>query len=406
MKVQRPGVRTKVRTDLSLIKDVVRLLEGILRKNGILNPMDIVEVFEEMMLNELDYQNERRNILYFRKLYASKNGFYVPEVLEANSSSRVLIIEFISGCKITDLPQLKAWGLDTKKIAEQCLQSYLLQIFDYGYFHADPHPGNLLVRPNGTIVLIDFGMVGRLNRQDKYALAGMFNSLAQQDARGMAMNIRRLSLDSDIEDMKMFEIDLNDLIEDLVIYGETSEGMSLITKRLQSLIYQYDLKMPGSVYMILRALVILEGNSAMLSPEIHLFEYLKPYGFKILREQFSPQNVTLDLFYTAQQVTSLLYHFPTELRSIIRKVRKGQLNLNVYLKGIEPLFSKLDRAANKVAGALVTSALLISSAITMTATYPPDFPRLLGFPIISFAGFVLSGLYGTFLLYYLIKKRS
>lgn len=406
VKVQRKGVYTKVTTDLSLLKEVVKLLENFFHKNGILNPLEIVETFEKSLISELDYTTEARHLTNFKALYKDQQSFYVPEIFDEYSTRKVLVMEFISGCKITDLLQLKAWGLDPEKIAEKGLDIYLQQIFDFGYFHADPHPGNVLVRPNGTIVLIDFGMVGKLNRQNKFAFAGIFIGLANQDARAMATNLRRLAIDSEIDDIKAFENDLTDMVEDLVVFEQGREGMSAITNRLQALIYKYGLKVPGSVYLVLRALAILEGIGGVLHPNFNALEPIRPYGAKIVKEQYSLENLSLDVFYTGSQLTSLLYNLPVEIRSILKKVRKGTLNLNIELIGYREALNRMDTITNKLTIAIINAALLVASSISMTVNYPPDMPRPLGFPLISFIGFTFSFLLGLMLFFYITRKKQ
>ena len=135
-----------------------------------------------------------------------------------------------------------------------------------GIFHADPHPGNILIKPNGKITLIDFGMVGKLMQSQKYAFAGVFISLAKKDAKNMATNVRRLALDHEIDDMRTFEYDLNHLIQDYVVLGDEDFGLRDFTARLQKLAYKYKLQMPGVIFLILRSLAILEGNRQVPRP--------------------------------------------------------------------------------------------------------------------------------------------
>ncbi|MCI5056160.1 MAG: AarF/UbiB family protein, partial [Flavobacteriales bacterium] len=179
VKVQRPGVREVVERDLAIIVEATRRAERYLKRQGMLNPKDVVHTFQRSILKELDYNNEARNIEKFKNFYQKHRNFYVPGAYREMSSERVLVIEFAGGCKINDANQLRAWGLDPKKIAENGMFIYLTQIFEYGYFHADPHPGNVLVKPDGTICLIDFGMVGRLMPKDKIAFATVFISIAK-----------------------------------------------------------------------------------------------------------------------------------------------------------------------------------------------------------------------------------
>ena len=269
--------------------------------------------------------NEARNIEQFRKFYQDDPNFVVPVAYKGLSSERVLIMEFISGCKITDIKRLEEWGLDPKAIAIKGLDIYLKQIFEAGYFHADPHPGNVLVRPDGTIALIDFGMVGKLMQQDKFALAGVFISMAQHNARGMANSFRKLSLEGEIENIHALEYDLNEFIEDFANLDVEEVSMAEMAQRLQQIIFKYRIRVPGAVFLIMRALAILDGIGKIVHPEFNAFDYIRPYGVNILREQFSIENIGMELFYSGSQFMSFLYSLPLEVKSILKKIRKGKI---------------------------------------------------------------------------------
>ncbi len=406
IKVQRPKAEVTVKTDLALLKDLVKILENFFLNQGILNPLEIVDTFEKIMLSELDYETEAINLISFKKLYGDHPEFYIPKTFKEFSTKKILVIEFVSGCKISDKIQLEAWGLSPKVIAEKGMDIYLTQIFEFGFFHADPHPGNVLIRPNGTIVLIDFGMVGKLTRQNKYAFAGVFIGLAQQDAKGMAINLRRLAVDSDIDDMRAFENDLYELIEDMVIYDYEEGGMTELTIRLQELIYKYQLKVPGSIFMILRALAILEGIGNILHPNFKALEFIKPYGAKLLKEQFSVKNLGLDLYYTSSQLSALLYNLPFEIRSILKKIRKGNLNLNIDISGLDTLNKGLDYAAHTIVLGLISAALFIGTSVSINSRIVEQMPTLFGLPWLTFLGFALSAFFAVMLFFHSFRNNK
>ncbi|MBD2769986.1 AarF/ABC1/UbiB kinase family protein [Hymenobacter sp. BT664] len=383
VKVQRPGVREKVRSDLALLHELVRLTAGFLQKQGLANPQDIVDAFERSMSKELDYTAEARSMEQFRKLYADYTTFYIPKPFREISTERILVIEFVSGCKITDKAQLLAWGLSPETVAEVGMDIYLTQIFEFGVFHADPHPGNVLVQPNGTVVLIDFGMVGRLTKQQKYAFAGVFIGMARQDARSMALNFRRLALTAEIPDMRAFEADLSQLIEDFATLDVKEMSMSDLADALQGVIYTYKLQVPGAVFLILRALVILEGIGKVLHPNFNTFEFVRPYGAKIIREQYSRQNLLSEAEYTGTQLLALLQTLPADVRQIVRKISKGELRLKFELIGYQTLLRKADQLVSRTILALLSVGGLLFSGFTLLGRYSPDMPYHRGVPEIT-----------------------
>ncbi|HEX8327022.1 MAG TPA: AarF/ABC1/UbiB kinase family protein [Hymenobacter sp.] len=383
VKVQRPGVREKVRSDLALLHELVRLTAGFLQKQGLANPQDIVDAFERSMSKELDYTAEARSMEQFRKLYEDYTTFYVPKPFRELSTARILVIEFVSGCKITDKAQLLEWGLSPASVAENGMDIYLTQIFEFGVFHADPHPGNVLVQPDGTVVLIDFGMVGRLTKQQKYAFAGVFIGMARQDARSMALNFRRLALTAEIPDMRAFESDLSQLIEDFATLDVKEMSMSDLADALQAVIYNYKLQVPGAVFLILRALVILEGIGKVLHPNFNTFEFVRPYGAKIIREQYSRQNLLSEAEYTGTQLLALLQTLPADVRQIVRKISKGELRLRVELVGYQTLLRKADQLVSRTILALLSVGGLIFSGLSLMGRYSPGMPYWRGVPEIT-----------------------
>lgn len=389
VKVQRPGVRSKVTTDLILLRQFVGLTENFFRNVGILNPVDVVDAFEQSMLDELDYTIEARNVEQFRKMYRDVPNFHIPKAYRELCTRKMLVLEFVSGCKITDMAQLRSWGLDPAEIAERGLNIYFTQMFDKGFFHADPHPGNVLVRPNGDIALIDYGLVGKMVRRQKYAFSGLFISMSQHDARGMATNIRRLALDSDIEDMRAFEHDLDELIEEFLILDVGDADIAALTARLQGIIYKYKIKMPGPIFLLLRSLAILDGIGKTLHPDIQVLDFLRPYGARQIREQYSPENIGLELHNLLSQFASLGYNFPVEFRYILKKLRKGQLYFHIEHHGYQPLLDKIDLLAYRFILSLLISAFVIGSSISMLA-HTPNIPTFLGLPYITFFGFAIS----------------
>ncbi len=386
VKVQRPGVREKVEGDLRLLHELVRLTAGFLRGQGLANPQDVVEAFERSMTKELDYTSEARAMEQLRKLYEDYASFYIPKPYRELSTGKILVIEFVNGCKITDKAQLLAWGLRPATVAETGMDIYLTQIFEFGFFHADPHPGNVLVRPDGTLVLIDFGMVGKLTKQQKYAFAGVFISMARQDARSMAVNFRRLAISSDIPDMRAFEADLGQLIEDFAVLDVQDMSMSDLADSLQDIIYQYKLQVPGAVFLILRALVILEGIGKVLHPHFNTFEFVRPYGAKILKEQYSPENILNEAEYTGTQLLALLQTLPTDLRQITRKISKGELRVKVELSGYASLLRKADQLVGRTVLALLAVGTLLFAGLSLLGRYPPQMPYFRGLPLVTWYG--------------------
>lgn len=403
VKIQRPGVRRRIFADLQILKDLVKMGDSYLQKQGVLNAMDIVESFEKTMTKELYYQTEARAMDQFRNFYKDNKTFYVPKPYKDISTDKILIIEFVGGCKITDVEKLNEWGLDPTEIAENGLNIYLTQIFEFGYFHADPHPGNIIIQESGRIVLIDFGMVGKMLKQDKYAFAGVFIAMANHDPKQMAINMRRLAIEHDIKDMRRLEADLNEVIEDFAYLDVDESSIADVTVRLQTIIYNNKMIVPGGVFLIFRALAILEGIGKTIHPHFNTMEQVRPFGRKLVQEQFSFKNIRSEAFNQGQSLYAFLSTFPNEARTVLRKLRKGKLRIEVDQIGLPELGKKIDVVGNRLALSLVCSALLIAGAMTLNAD--PGYGAGEGVPKIAVAMFIGSGLVGFFLMLSLLRKK-
>jgi ubiquinone biosynthesis protein len=274
-----------------------------------------------------------------------------------------MVLEMIKGCKITDVKQLRAWDIDPEKIAEAGMDIYMTQMFEYGYFHADPHPGNVLVRPDGVICLLDFGMVGRLSNADKFNFAGIMVSMARKDARSMGIYLRKLAISDRITDTKEFENDLQNIIDDFASLDIKESSIADLGTELQRIVYQHKLKVSGTLFLLLRSLAILEGIGKLIHPNFNTFEYVRPYGMKLLRNRFSKENILNELVDRFNHIDYYLRYFPGDLQEIVRSIRQGRLHLEITHKGYEKVLESFQWAANRLSLAIVIAGLLIASAV-------------------------------------------
>lgn len=406
VKVRRPGVARKMHEDLDIIKYIALKAEKYIEEQGLPNAMDAVYAFESSMLKELDYKNEGKNIENFRNFYKDYKNFYVPKAYRSISTEKVLIIEFVSGCKITDLKQLKEWDLNPEKIAELGMDVYLMQIFEFGYFHSDPHPGNILITPEGTIILIDFGMLGKLMKQDKFAFANVMIAMGREDAQAMARNLKKLSIEDDIDDMKMLEYDLQEIIDEYANVSVEDSSIEEMINDLQIVMYKHKMRVPGGVFLIFRALAVLEGIGKIMHPNFNISAFVVPYGIKMIKEQYSPKEILNTAWYKSSEILTLLGSIPSEFSTILKKARKGDIRLKIDHQGYKPLLQKLDRIVNRFILTFVIFTLVLSSSILTLANFPPKLISPLGIPYLSVIGFISSLFLGLVLLYTVLRSRK
>lgn len=406
VKIQRPGVKDLVYRDLAILSDGVNRADRYLKKQGILNAKDMVRSFERSMHKELDYRTEARNLERFRNLYKSYKNFIIPAAYREFSSEKVMVMEFVGGCKISDVPQLRAWGLDPRKVAENGMGIYLTQIFEFGIFHADPHPGNVLVRKDGVICLLDFGMVGSMMKKDKYAFAGIFIGMAEQDAKKMAFNLRALAIEDQVEDQRQLEYDLNEIIEDFTALDVEESSIADMVQRLQKVMFDYQIRIPGDVFLIFRALTILEGIGKTLHPHFNTYDFIRPYGIKLMKEKYSPKNIWSDMTDRVGQMNAFLTTFPRDVKDILGKARHGKLHFEIEHQGYGYLLKKMDSIANRMVLTFLVMTFVIGSAITMTVDWGDRITYINGLPSISVYGLWFAGFLLVLLFYSIVRRRK
>ena len=405
VKVQRPGVDETIALDLGIIKEVVKRADRYLKKQGVLNAEEVVRVFERAITKELDYLNEARNIDRFRATYKGRSDFYVPRAYREYSTNKVLIMEFMKGCKITDVKQLKEWGLSPARIVERGMDIYLSQIFEYGYFHGDPHPGNILVDETGRIILLDFGMVGQLMKKDKYAFAGIFIAMSRHDAREMANQMRKLAVEDNITDMRQFVYDLNDMIEDYSYLDVSESSIQDVIERLQKIMFEYHITVPGGVFLIFRAFAILEGIGKKMHPNFKTYEFIRPYGQRLLTEQLKPENLASEAAQRFSNLTGFLNSFPVEVRGILQQVAKGKLHTEVELQGYGYALKKWDSISTRMSLTYIICALIIGSSIALIPQYTEDMKFYYGINKWSFMGYCIAAFFFAIWVYAIVRRK-
>lgn len=406
VKVQRPDVKAIVERDLQLLLEIVQRSDRYLKKQGVLNALDVVSAFERSMVKELDYSNEARNIQRFRTFYKNESNFYIPQVFRNISTDKVLVIEFVSGCKFTDKKQIREWGLNPKKIVENGLNIYLKQIFEYGYFHADPHPGNVLIRQDGIICLIDFGMVGQLSRRDKLAFANVFIAMAEQDSRKMAQAMRKLAISDGIKDLRLLEADLQELIDDYVLLDVSEGSIADVITKLQNIMVRYEMVVPAGIFLIFRALAILEGIGKIMHPTLNTYDFIRPFGVKILQQKFSPENLWNEFQYRTDQFSGFLTGLPSDIRELLGQAKNGKLSITISHQGYGYLLKKLDSIVNRLIITFIICSLIIASSIMATIPTPSSFMTRHGLPYWSVFGYSIAGILSLILIYAIFRRRK
>jgi ubiquinone biosynthesis protein len=391
LKVQRPGIGDTVELDIHILKSLARFVEERFDKFDAYQPIELVKMFETSIQKELDFTLEAGNMRRFEEQFRGNPDIYVPTVFPELCTEKVLCMEYIAGIKCTDLEALKQIGMTGQQLALKGINLYFEQVFDHGFFHADPHPGNIFVLPDQRVCFIDYGMMGSVMEPDRELLADLLLAVHDHDTEGMKAALLQFSWDEEKIDQKSLEYDINEFFQNYSNIGIADIDSNEVMAALNSLFFDYKIRVPSNLLLLLKALVIIEGVGLMLDPKYNIIENIHPYVSRLLRRKYSPIKLSKRMAKTLGELSKLATSLPEDMEEVIEKIKRGKLHVEFEHKGLEPLDSALDVASKRISLGLVLGALILGSSMLVIADVPPHYNNI---PVVGVIGFVLSGLFG------------
>jgi ubiquinone biosynthesis protein len=363
VKVQHAGIEAKVREDTEILVGLAGLAER-LEEFSHYKPASVASEFQRLLRRELDFARERRSLEYFADTFASKNELQVPRTYPKYSSPRVLTMQRMTGTKLSQPEKLKSAGLDLDEVARRGARLYLKMIFEKGVYHADPHPGNILLLPDNVIGLLDFGSVGRIDDRLRENIENVLVGIANGDAEMVASVIVRVGLTPADLDESALRADVIDFVS---YYGSQpldQFDLGGALNELTDLIFRYKITLPPQVAMLLKVLVTLEGTARLLSPQFNLIEVIKPFKESIILRRLSPLRQFKKLRKLYIEVEELVEILPRRMMEILEQVRRGTFAVHLDHRGLAP-------SVNRLVFGMVTSALFLGSALMVSQNVPP-----------------------------------
>lgn len=403
VKIQRPRIQKTIEVDLEIALHLATLMERHLEGGEIQRPTKIVEEFARTLENELDYGLEAAHMERFAMQFAGEPTIYVPKVYREATTRRVLTMEHINGIKISDIARLKKEGLEPRKIARTGFDLILKQIFVHGFFHADPHPGNVFVLPGNAICYLDFGMMGRINIETREHFADLIVNIAQRDEQKVADALVRLTIWDDEPDYHSLERDVDQFISRHLYRPLKELELVKLLHQLLDLVAKYRLRVPPDLFLMIKALGTVEGVGRLLDPEFDVIRQSAPFLQRIQLNRLNPRRLSRDMLSYGAELIHLLKEIPGEIRKILRQTREGKIKIEFHHRALEPLLSTLDRVSNRLAFAIVLASLVIGSSLIVLAGIPPKWHDI---PVIGLAGFVIAGVMGFWLLISILRRGS
>lgn len=394
VKVQKPHVEKIIRADLDILEFIANHLDKHYKEARVYNPKGLFEEFKRYILNELNFENEIVNIETFRHNFRYDKTVHIPLVYDKFCTNKIIVIEHINGIKLSDVQRLRDAGFDLKKIAHTLTAAILKQIFVHGLFHGDPHPGNIFILPDGKVSFVDFGVIGRIDDEAKFAFAHLFIAAAGKDAEGM-LRIMRESMGINYAHESKLKLSLQQLLDKY--YGITlmEFSMNSFLQDLTRVLYENRVTISPDHLLLIKSLGILESEAKMLDSEMDFGMEISLAAERMIKDEYSFARVIKKIGASAHDLFGLLQSFPKDVVSILTELRTGSLRIGFEHLNLENLIAMIDKSSNRLSVSLIISALVISSSVLINSgaqTFMGSSQYL------GTVGFVIGGVLGVLLL--------
>lgn len=405
VKICRPRIEESISNDIDILYTIARLMLKYLPESKFYNPTGIVDEFSKNIKKEMDFLIEADNATTFRKNFEVSETIYIPKVYYEYTTRRVLTMERIVGIRIDEFERLDREGYDRKAIAKNGTEAYFKQLFEDGFFHADPHPGNIFVLSDGRLGLVDFGIVGRLTEETMEGLANTFLALIHRDFDRIVQQYIELGIvteDVDIEKFTTeFKRDLMDFIEPL--YGKPLGHIDIgeYFDRITQIASRHNMSIPSELLLVDKTLLTMEGIGRRLDPDFNLISIAQPYASKFMRSRFAPGKLLSKARKNIDDIVDFINTLPKQLRIVLRKAIRDELHFKFTLIGLDRFIRDIDRSSNRLSFSIVIAAIIVSSAIII---HSGAGRHLFGFPALGIIGFVMAFILGIGLIIAILRS--
>ena len=401
IKVQRPNIQQTIEVDLEIMFHLASLMERHVAEMEILHPTKVVDEFARSIEDELDYTVEASHIEHFARQFLDDEAICVPKVYRDFTTKRILVMEFIDGIKASDLDRLKKDGYDLKEIASRGADSILKQISVYGFYHADPHPGNIFILPNNVICFIDLGMMGRIGQQEREDFTDFVELLINKDENKIVDALLKLTNSPLNPHRSELQRDLMEFIDE---YAYLPLKKLEIAKMLQSvleILTKQGMSLKPDLFLMAMALSTAEGLGRSLDPEFEIMNHAEPFFRKIEASRYTPKRIAGDVVDSGRELLRHFKEIPGELREVLKNVIEGKLKIGIEYHGLDRTLFRLDLISDRIASAIVLASLIIGSSIIILSKTPPKWHDM---PVIGLVGFLIAAIMGFWLLTSILRN--
>ena len=398
LKVRRPGVRAKIDADLRLLRRVAELVDAEMPEVRRYHPVEVAAQFTRSLEREVDFATETRNIERFAKNFEGDPHIVIPKVYPQWTSETLLVQQHVEGIPATDPAAVVAAGLDRQVLGARAAEAFLKMILVDGFFHADPHPGNVFYLPGNRIVVIDFGMVGRLSLQRRKQVVDLLTGVARMDEEPMLEVLLDWAGDAYVDEAKL-AADVNQLVFDYEGAMLKDIRMGTVIRQFSAIMREHSIVLPADLSLMFKTLITLEGLGRQYDPEFHIVDHLVPLLRRALRERHEPTELLRRGKSTMTDFFGVVSSVPRDVARLLREARRGKIRIDLDLKRLDSFGRQLDSTLDRATVGILTASLVIGSAIVLTVD---EGPSVLGIPVLGalgLVGYVVAFLNSVWILY-------
>lgn len=400
VKVQRPGIAITVEKDIAVLYELVELLESKWFRGVSYSPKEFVDEFTDTIREELDFSLEAKNAEKFARNFEGSATVKIPKVYSDFTTKKILVTEFIDGIKISNYKRFTGEEYDPEIIAASGMDMALKQIFEDGFFHGDLHPGNVFVLPDNVIALIDFGMVGRIDRETMDNLADVLLSLTRFKVDGIVKGMEKLDIIGPDADTKKIRREIDRLVDRY--YGLELRELEVgkILTDVMEVIRKNNIRVPSEFSLLFKTLITAEGTARSLDPDFNVVEHIQPYMKKLVKKKYSPDRLLGDGASFVENSLKTISRLPENVDWLFKSLKAGKLYIGLEHRGLEKIDATIDRASNRLSFSLIISSMIIGSSFVMSMDKGP---YIFGYSAFGIVGFIFAGVLGLGLVISIIR---
>ncbi|GGP24321.1 ABC1 kinase family protein [Silvimonas amylolytica] len=386
LKIRRPGIVAKIDSDLRILRQIASLMEFEFPEARRYQPVKIVDEFAKSLRRELSLAAEARNLERFAQNFADHAEIEIPRIHWEYTNEYMNVQSWVGGLAGNDLPALEEGGYDRKMLAARGADAVLKMVLIDGYFHADPHPGNVKYLPGNRIAFLDFGMVGRLPHQRRDQIVDLLAALARRDEHGIMDVLMEWTGDT-VVDEELLAADIAGFIFNYENLPLKDIQIGVLLSEVAVIMREHEITLPADLTLLFKALITLEGLGRQLNPDFQMIEQLTPFVREVLVDRYKPQALYKRSKEGMADAFDLITGLPRDVAKLVRQARRGNFRVDLDLKRLDRFGTQLAKSANRLTMGIVTGCLIIGSSIVITVKAGP---MLFGLPAFGFLGFAIA----------------